>query len=451
MGVLRPWSVLLPGVFAAIGFGGCGGGGTGPGGETCDSSTSRELSLTAGNASVFLLDTVAVSAMLTACGDPVEGQSITWTTWQMGWVGTGSIPILDGSLPSTVTDADGVSTTSFVAGTGGGHFVAASADVATDTIVVVVALPPTAYAGRGWVRLPDMPVASGFLSAVLYRDRIFVLGYPHTSFCSVDGINLEYDAGPATWTERNAPPDYSRDMCGRDPFDAGHAAASSAGIHLVFEDMHLLYDPETDRWSERSPPPFNPSGGTFTAVGDSLFLVSASGTMAMYVPATNSWSARASLLGSAGQRAAATTLDGRIYVAGGGPNWTGGSGFAVYDVAADHWTTLPAMPVARSAFAAAVSRGDVCVFGGGVPMYRNSYVLIETHCYEPDTGIWKPGPSLPLPSVWASAAESVGLIGISAVTRNDTVFALGGGAENTSSLSSGIIQFDAAVFVLAPR
>ncbi|WAC92120.1 serine/threonine-protein kinase [Mycobacterium sp. Aquia_213] len=93
------------------------------------------------------------------------------------------------------------------------------------------------------------------------------------------------------------------------------------------------------------------------------------------------------------------------------------------------WRSLPDAPTARLMMASAVLNNKVWILGG----LRNGVALQTVESYEPRTGIWEPGPALPIPLHHAAAAAYRGeVVVLGGTTDNiangsNKVFALRGG------------------------
>jgi len=132
------------------------------------------------------------------------------------------------------------------------------------------------------------------------------------------------------------------------------------------------YDPATDRWTRRASLPAPLHHVNVAAVGSKLYVVgglsgasfTASGTTLEYDPSLDEWSPRASMPGGTERGASGVAvLDGRIVVAGGlrGDSVTDAS---VFDPAANAWSPLQPLAVARDHLGAATVGGRVYAVTG---------------------------------------------------------------------------------------
>jgi N-acetylneuraminic acid mutarotase len=162
-----------------------------------------------------------------------------------------------------------------------------------------------------------------------------------------------------------------------------------------------LYDPGTGTWSSAG----SPGGGRFydtaTLLPDGRVLIaggygtdsSSSGPLAsarLYDPATNSWSAAASM-STPRDRAAATLLpNGKVLVAGGLDNELGPplASAELYDPSTDIWSPTGSMAAGRFwASATLLGTGKVLVAGGGP----------SAELYDPASGTWSATGSMAAP------------------------------------------------------
>jgi N-acetylneuraminic acid mutarotase len=125
----------------------------------------------------------------------------------------------------------------------------------------------------------------------------------------------------------------------------------------------------------------------------------------MFDPATNQWSARAPLPAARGALVVGA-IGNLIYAAGGEHDRPAGkpvpqgappayepvTDFAVYDTAADHWTVLPAMKVARDHAYAGVINNHFYVVGG---RDRPKYDIATIEDYDPVARAWSERAPMP--------------------------------------------------------
>jgi uncharacterized repeat protein (TIGR01451 family) len=148
-----------------------------------------------------------------------------------------------------------------------------------------------------------------------------------------------------------------------------------------------VYDPATDSWSSVAPLPVGLSGAAVAAARGKLYVFGgdnnsgAVDTTYEYDPATETWTPKAAMPGGPRSYAAATVLNGRIYVAGGWPDLRT---FEEYDPATDTWTTKAPLLIGRQS-PGLVAIGDyIYAIGGG----SEWSALGTVERYAPATDTW---------------------------------------------------------------
>ncbi len=410
-------------------------------------------------------DTYAVSvaaparftAIVTLDGQPVAGAAVRWGSFYA--VRSTNAPqydvIWDRSLdpPVTFTDARGRATaTSTIALESWSLLRVKLENGAADSSLVIATIPAESMPDVQWRALEPMPWTRAGMGAAARGGRIYILG----GWCH--GWQGAWDCGPVVYTpnpvatlqlmvftpatgawEQRAPPD-SVAL----PDHGALAADLPDGIHLLAPGRHLLYLPETARWSVRTPawPDTVPRPVVLAALEGRLYAIGETGELRIYDPAVDAWSLGARMPRAAGwgsTRAVGAVLGGQLYVAGGGGFFEEGRELTRYDPASDTWTARAPMPYGRSDMAAGAVAGRFCVFGGGIDYYIGSWFLRETYCYEPAANAWVLGPPPP-PAGFATS-------GMAAVTLGDRVYVFGGAYRPYKDLPNTV----ASAGVLAPR
>lgn len=130
----------------------------------------------------------------------------------------------------------------------------------------------------------------------------------------------------------------------------------------------LIYDVDAHTWSTAAPLAEPRGGHAATVLNGKIHIIGGGNSRSTlanhseYVPATNRWTERAPLSRSKGSPAA-VVLDGKLYSIGGrsGPGDFGD--VEVYDPSKDAWTSGPSIEP-RGTAGAAVYCGEIYVFGG---------------------------------------------------------------------------------------
>lgn len=185
-------------------------------------------------------------------------------------------------------------------------------------------------------------------------------------------------------------------------------------------DQAWSYDPAAREWREL------PKLGDFRGAAAATYLdgkiyvmggVTDAGVTASveaYSPVGDKWTEMPPMA-QARQDFAAFVLDGKIFAAGGRDSGADATDTVeAYDPRTNKWQKAAPMYEKRSDFAAAVQGGRAYVFGGEIP---DQSVLGRVSFYEPKTNTWRPfSPDLP------TARH-----GLAAVSWRDRIYTLAGG------------------------
>jgi uncharacterized repeat protein (TIGR01451 family) len=180
-----------------------------------------------------------------------------------------------------------------------------------------------------------------------------------------------------------------------------------------------IYDPDTDTWTRGADMPQAVTGMAVAAAGGKLYVFggNADGGAILdetrqYDPDTQLWSTRAAMPAGPRTYAAATELEGKIYVAGG---WPSLKTFERYDPATDSWTSLAPLPSGRHSLGLVAADGYIYAVGGA-----DSWTgLNAVERYNPRANSWMPMSSMASPLRGGTAVVSLA----------GRIFALGGATE----------------------
>jgi N-acetylneuraminic acid mutarotase len=157
-------------------------------------------------------------------------------------------------------------------------------------------------------------------------------------------------------------------------YAVGGAQANTGDPSIAAHATLEIYDFATDEWSFGPDMPTPRHHFAAAAAGGKLYAVGGrhrgdftSDAFEEFDPLAGVWSSLEPIPVGVGS-ADAATVDGRIVVIGGGNDdfrsgWVTPAVWA-YDIAADAWTRLPDLEVARHGHAAAVAAGRIYAFGG---------------------------------------------------------------------------------------
>ncbi len=174
------------------------------------------------------------------------------------------------------------------------------------------------------------------------------------------------------------------------------AAALNGKLYIIAgeygSDTNTLYEynPATNAWSAKATLPINSSGGAAAASGGKIYYFTGNKTYE-YDPSTNTWTQKAnapSPVTSDRKYFAAAELGGLIYVSGGCDNsFLTAALLHVYDPSTNTWTRKADSPLALQYHSTAVLNG--------IMYAHNGY---DTMSYDPSTNTWTKYSSIPVES-----------------------------------------------------
>ena len=295
------------------------------------------------------------------------------------------------------------------------------ADVWGDTLVVSTgggygptSTTWTASLPGTWEKGASMNVSLGEVASGIIGNTMYVVGEANNSTTS-------YDLGNNTWASTNL---------AQRPYTGNHHAAEVInGKWYLFGGLGAgggkvqIYNPSNNTWTLGADMPFAAGSSSSAVVNGKVYvaggIVYSGGTgnttnrVAMYDPATNTWTEKAPMP-QGRNHAAAATDGGKLYIFGGrgvgsGNDNTVANGFdtlQIYDPATDTWqssddagSTLAPLPQARGGTGKAVYyNGEFYIMGGetlnGAGATANN-VYDRVDIYNPTTNTWRLGTSMP--------------------------------------------------------
>jgi N-acetylneuraminic acid mutarotase len=276
-----------------------------------------------------------------------------------------------------------------------------------------------------WTRVADMPTPRAAHAAAAGADAIYVLGGTGGKGTPVLAVD-RFDG--TTWTtEGNIP---------GEGLNAPAAAIVGDALYLIggfgtttnrpVTTVHR-YDLRKKTWSEAAPLPAARGGHAATVLDGRIHVIGGGNSQStiddhsVYDPKTNTWSERAKLPRRMGSPAA-VVHGGRLYSVGGrsGPGDFGD--VHIWDPKTDTWTAGPPIDP-RGTGGAAVLNGDIYYFGG--ESQSRSVVLGDVLRLKPGGTTWMADAPMPTPRNFARALVFRG-----------AVYVLGGSTEYGSSHAS---------------
>lgn len=279
-----------------------------------------------------------------------------------------------------------------------------------------------------WAELQPMDVARSEHPAVIYDDRLVVIGGLIETAPGRLGVTSSvegYDVGSDSWT-------VLADL----PAPRHHVMAAVTDRRLFvmggfsesgFDPVSTMWELTGGDWVQRAPLPVPVGAGAAVTLAGDIYLVGGApgGGLYRYSPDPDDWVELAAPTRDR-EHLAAVVLDGEIWAIAG--RWQGEifSSTEVYDPGTDTWREGPTLLEPRSGFGATVSGETIVVAGGEVFGPDEALSSVE---YLVD-GVWVDGEALP-----------IGLHGNPLVVLGERMYLPGGstrpgGVENPGSLLS---------------
>ena len=270
-------------------------------------------------------------------------------------------------------------------------------------------------AANKWTKKNPMPLPSHHVALAEVNGKIHVIGgftKPRngpTAWVPIDN-HWEYDPAADSWkplaplpTKRGAP--VAAVVGGKIYVIGGattHPGSTETSIHPArphrSSDANEVYDPATNSWRARSPMPTPRNHAAVGVVNNKIyvlggrlgagFITRASNTdiTEMYDPASDQWGPLLAPMPTARSALAWGTYKGRIYVAGGEVrNATMSATYRsveAYDAAANRWSVLPPMEIARHGLAGDIIGNKFHLVSGDVQSGSGPAAHVETDVHE---------------------------------------------------------------------
>lgn len=264
----------------------------------------------------------------------------------------------------------------------------------------------------GWEAAARLDAPRAGLAVSVYDNRVFAAGgsgltVPRSEFESYDP---EYDRWfPETPLPRGLEQFGLAEAGGRLYAAGGYAADETGSVGPGAEVWS--FSVEGNIWQSEVAMPAPKADFALVGVDGQLYAIGGlrdDGAVFVFDPDAGEWSTLDAPAGVTRRSAAAVVLDGKVHVLGGiGDNDTL-TRHDVFDPQTGNWTTGPSLPEPRSGVAAAVLDGRVHVFGGRAADGRTT---LQTHLsWAPGETGWREEAPLPSPRTGADAAVLDGAI-----------------------------------------
>jgi N-acetylneuraminic acid mutarotase len=204
-----------------------------------------------------------------------------------------------------------------------------------------------------------------------------------------------------------------------------------------FSDRVFEYDPNTRQWTERARMPTARGGGVAVVVDGKIYVAGSrpprGADFAVYDPATDAWRTLPDMPTQRNHLAGAS-VNGKVYIIGG--RFEGGfqspqtAAVEMYDPATNSWSARASMPKPRGGLNGIAAHGCIHAFGGegntGAPFGLHA----DHDVYNPTTNTWTSLPRMP--------TAIHGVTGLAFV--NGLIYLPGGGTSQGGNSGSLIHQ-----------
>jgi N-acetylneuraminic acid mutarotase len=242
-----------------------------------------------------------------------------------------------------------------------------------------------------WTTKASMPTPRDYFAIAAYQNKIYCIGgavgftvdewgvfYSYIT----SGVNEVYDTTTDTWVTRAPLPDDAMKF---------QAHVVNGKIYVMDWSYTYVYDPTDDSWAlkTRMPPPYpDYDSSPISAVVDNKIIVtfefsnflnpSEQQKILIYDTETDSWSEGTSgpmiVIGGAAGATTGVKAPKRVYVLGPPYGFPQPANNQVYDPEADAWTTATPMPTYRTDFGVAVVNDVLYAIGGYYTDSRESWL-----------------------------------------------------------------------------
>jgi RNA polymerase sigma factor (sigma-70 family) len=318
-----------------------------------------------------------------------------------------------------------------------------------------------AKGGGTWTQKADMPTGRYIPGSAVVDGKIYVIGGAPVSMGQTAVVE-EYDPATDTWTRRADMPTERQ----------GVVAAAVDGIIYAIggcrsnRDLSTVeaYDPATDTWTTKADMPTRKTLPAIAVVDGIIYVIGgfgdvfsagppwlSSSIVYAYDPATDEWTRKADMP-TARHLLTACVIDGRIYVAGGLPDWESEDCLPtveVYDPATDTWTQTSDMPMARWGHSASVVAGKMYIVGGVdnavVKQFEAGEIALDeaielfliVDVYDPATDTWTTAADFPFPTITEG-----GPFRHTAAVVDGKIYTIGGSWGREATILSTVYEYD---------
>ncbi len=281
----------------------------------------------------------------------------------------------------------------------------------------------SAQSGK-WDATNPMPTASAYLTATVYKDKIYVFGGLSSPSTTLNTY-YSFDLVTETWAFEGYLPKYIMGAGAETIGDTIYLIGGGQSNFVNYYNSVYAFNPVNKTWAERKNMPTARNALTTSVLNGKIHVICGidlTGVHEMFDPATNNWFTLAPYPKGLGSPASCV-LDGKIYVIGGtaGDPWMGEDYVSFYDTLKNSWKPATHMDKPRWGLVAETLNGKIYAIGG-VSAPDLSYSDVEV--FDPGTGLWTTG--TPMQTDRRAFAS---------VVYNGRIYVLGGISQSTVQMS----------------
>jgi N-acetylneuraminic acid mutarotase len=294
-------------------------------------------------------------------------------------------------------------------------------------VVALASLVPAMAAADAWRDGAPMTTGRAFAGGALIGSDLYVVGGDSTS--GPRSVAEIYDIKGDIWRAAPALPAGLQQLGmaehgGKLYISGGYEAAPAQRPQFGTFDNPIdeapapagdtsrgwVYDPQVGTWLPIASMPGPRAGHGFVSMGDYIYALGGRGNgtsrVWAYDPGRNEWSSVGDPMPVPRVAAAYVPVDGRIYVIGGLVDGNATGRVDVFDPATGRWQVGPSLPQPRSGHVAALMNGRIHVTGG--ELRRPSRTFGDHFVLDLASGTWGKAASMPTPRHGAVAAAADG-------------------------------------------
>ena len=281
----------------------------------------------------------------------------------------------------------------------------------------------------GWAKLSSLPVALGNASVGVVNGKMYVIGGQNES--ETFNTVYEYDPQFDQWTQKTGAPYI---------FTKAASAVWNDKIYIfggvlntVNLDSAAVYDPVADKWEQIGKLPYSPRrGAAATEINGLIYVFGGQwygylNTVDIYLPEYDIWSYwRAPDMPYGVEATSAVAYNNKIYLFGGQASGRCLSELEIFDPSTKQWSAGSPMSGERQSVNSVLFDDRIFLFGGRLFPFD---ITQESEVYLPDSDTYLPLPPMPEKLMF------------SAIARIDSTIYLAGGYTIESQATDALYAF----------